>query len=311
MSRVDDALRRAAEGVTGREVPAPEPLRELPSEPSPIDRLELRRLRPVTPADVPADLPASGAPHAAAAAPSPVFAELSLDELGDGLERKVVVDRDMMPASREQYRRLAATLHQAQSTTGLKVVMVVSAVANEGKTLTAANLALTFSESYRRRVLLIDGDLRRPSLDALFRIDSSPGLNEGLTSPVEQMMPLRPITPRLMVLPGGRPSPDPIAALTSDRMRRLIDEARGSFDWVIMDTPPVGILPDANLMASMADGAVLVVRAEATPYDLVQRAVASLGHDRILGVVLNRASEVQNSYYNYNRYYTPGSEARR
>jgi len=301
MSRVDDALRRAAEVAAGRDIPAAEPLRELTPEPSPIDRLELRRPRPVGPSDVPADLPA----HAAAVAPAPVFAELSLDELGDGLERKVVVDRDMMPASREQYRRLAATLHQAQSTTGLKVVMIVSAVANEGKTLTAANLALTFSESYRRRVLLIDGDLRRPSLDVLFRIDASPGLNEGLTSPVEQTLPLRPVTPRLMVLPGGQPSPDPIAALTGDRMRRLIDEARGSFDWVIMDTPPVGILPDANLLASMADGAVLVVRAEATPYDLAQRAVASLGHDRILGVVLNRASAVQNSYYNYSQYYAP------
>lgn len=306
MSRVDDALRRAAGVAADRDIPAAEPLQELAPEPSPIDRLELRRPRPVGPSDVPADLPAHAA--AVAPAPPPVFTELSLDELGDGLERKVVVDRDMMPASREQYRRLAATLHQAQSTTGLKVVMVVSAVANEGKTLTAANLALTFSESYRRRVLLIDGDLRRPSLDALFRIDASPGLNEGLTSVVEQTLLLRPITPRLMVLPGGQPSPDPIAALTGDRMRRLIDEARGSFDWVIVDTPPVGILPDANLLASMADGAVLVVRAEATPYELVQRAVASLGHDRILGVVLNRASAVQNSYYRYGQYYAPGPD---
>lgn len=306
MSRVDDALRRAGEVAEDRELPAPDALRELRPESSPIDRLELRRPRPVAPADVPADLPDH--PSAPAPAPSPVFAELSLDELGDGLERKVVVDREMMPASREQYRRLAATLHQAQSTTGLKVVMVVSAVANEGKTLTAANLALTFSESYRRRVLLIDGDLRRPSLDMLFRIEASPGLSEGLTSPVEQMLPLHPITPRLMVLPGGQPTPDPIAGLTSDRMRRLIDEARGSFDWVIMDTPPVGILPDANLMASMADGAVLVVRAETTPYDLVQRAVESLGHDRILGVILNRASAVQESYYNYNRYYGARSD---
>ena len=307
MSRVDDALRRAEELAAGKVSPAPDPLQELRPESSPIDRLELRRPRPVPLSDLPAELTANV--PAVEPAPSRMFAELSLDELGDGLERKVVVDRDMMPASREQYRRLAATLHQAQSTTGLKVVMVVSAVANEGKTLTAANLALTFSESYRRRVLLIDGDLRRPSLDTLFRIDASPGLNEGLTSPVEQMLPLRPITPRLMVLPGGQPSSDPIAALTSDRMRRLIDEARGSFDWVVIDTPPVGILPDANLVASMADGAVLVVRAEATPYDLVQRAVESLGHDRILGVVLNRASEVQNSYYSYSRYYAPHSDS--
>ena len=80
-----------------------------------------------------------------------------------------------------------------------------------------------------------------------------------------------------------------MAGLTSDRMRRVIDEAREAFDWVIVDTPPVGLLTDANLLASMVDGAVLVVKAEHTPYQLVQRAVDALGRNRILGVVLNRA----------------------
>ena len=297
MSRVDEALRRAAESAGGLGVQAPGPgVDHLPEE---IDRRDGPRRWPGSPEP-------SGAPTDK---PAPVFAELSVDELGDGLARKVVIDREMMPASREQYRRLAATLHQAQSTTGLKVVMVVSAVANEGKTLTAANLALTFSESYRRKVLLIDGDLRRPSLDALFKIDASPGLNEGLTAPVEQMMPLRPITPRLMVLPAGRATADPIAGLTGDRMRRLIDEARGAFDWVILDTPPVGLLPDANLLAAMADGAVLVVRADATPYQLVERAVDALGKERLLGVVLNCADESEADYYQYNRYYATNPSA--
>lgn len=297
MSRVDEALRRAAESAGGLGVQAPGPgVDHLPEE---IDRRDGPRRWPGSPEP-------SGAPTDK---PAPVFAELSVDELGEGLARKVVIDREMMPASREQYRRLAATLHQAQSTTGLKVVMVVSAVANEGKTLTAANLALTFSESYRRKVLLIDGDLRRPSLDALFKIDASPGLNEGLTAPVEQMMPLRPITPRLMVLPAGRATADPIAGLTGDRMRRLIDEARGAFDWVILDTPPVGLLPDANLLAAMADGAVLVVRADATPYQLVERAVDALGKERLLGVVLNCADESEADYYQYNRYYATNPSA--
>jgi capsular exopolysaccharide synthesis family protein len=210
-----------------------------------------------------------------------------------------VVDREMMPASREQYRRLAAALHQTQGVTGLKVVLVVSAVAGEGKTLTAANLALTFSESYQRRVLLIDGDLRRPSLEPLFKITSGAGLNEGLTAPVEETMTLRPITPRLMVLPAGQATADPIAGLTGDRMRRLVEEARAAFDWIILDTPPVGLLPDASLLASMADGAVFVVRAESTHYDLVQRAIHALGRERILGVVLNRAAMTGNGYYSY------------
>ena len=72
-------------------------------------------------------------------------------------------------------------------------------------------------------------------------------------------------------------------------MQRLIDEAREAFDWVIIDTPPVGLLTDANLLASMVDGAVLVVKAGSTPYDLVKRAVDAIGPSKLLGVVLNRA----------------------
>jgi capsular exopolysaccharide synthesis family protein len=303
MSRIDEALRRAAEAAAGGRPAAPTQPATLPHDnfshdSYPVEPREVRQ-----PEARPA-MPATPQPASPPAPSSPVFAELSLDSLGDGLARKVVVDRDMAPASREQYRRLAATLHQAQSTNGLKVVMVVSAAASEGKTLTAANLALTLSESYHRKVLLIDGDLRRPALDTLFRIDGAPGLHEGLTSHAEQMISLRQITPRLLVLPAGEATSDPIAGLTGDRMRRLIDEARGSFDWVIVDTPPVGLLPDANLLASMADGAVMVVRAESTPYDLVQRAIDALGRDRILGVVLNRASDSGAGYYNYNRYYS-------
>ena len=93
---------------------------------------------------------------------------------------KLVGDDRMLTTSREQYRRLAATLHRIQATSGLKVVMIASAVAGEGKTLTAANLALTFSESYEQNVLLIDADLRRPSLARTFGVPSSPGLSDGL-----------------------------------------------------------------------------------------------------------------------------------
>ena len=100
---------------------------------------------------------------------------------------------------------------------------------------------------------------------------------------------VRQVSTRLAVLPAGRPSADPMAGLTSERMKRLLDEARQSFDWVILDTPPVMLLPDAHLMASMVDGAVLVVRAGSTPHELVRRAAEAIGRSRILGVVLNRA----------------------
>jgi Mrp family chromosome partitioning ATPase len=89
-------------------------------------------------------------------------------------------------------------------------------------------------------------------------------------------------------------------------MRQLLDEARGSFDWVIVDTPPVALLPDANLLSAMVDGAVLVVRAESTPWDLVQRAAAAIGQERLLGVVLNGATaEAGAGYYGYDYYSVP------
>ena len=95
---------------------------------------------------------------------------------------RLVIHQDADAIAIEQYRRLAAVLHQAQVDIGTKVIMVASAQPSEGKTLTAANLALTLSESYKRRVLLIDADLRRPALSRLFQLPNRSGLSEDLRS---------------------------------------------------------------------------------------------------------------------------------
>ena len=217
---------------------------------------------------------------------------------------KTILDQEISAQSLEQYRRLAASLHHAQATNGTKVIMVTSAAVGEGKTLTSSNLALTLSESYQKRVLLVDADFRRPSVHAVFGVPSHNGLAEGLVSDNQRVQVCQ-FSERLSVLPGGQPSSDPIAALTSERMRQLVDEARENFDWVILDTPPVALLTDANLVASITDGAVIVVKAGSTSCELVERAVQAVGRERIFGVVLNRASEnAQTSeYYDYSRYY--------
>src|SRR6185503_16659997 len=217
---------------------------------------------------------------------------------------KTMLDQEISAQSREQYRRLAASLHHAQATNGTKVIMVTSAAVGEGKTLTSSNLALTLSESYQKRVLLIDADFRRPSVHAVFGIPSHNGLADGLVSDTQRVQ-VSQFSARLSVLPGGQPSSDPIAALTSERMRQMVDEARENFDWVILDTPPVTLLTDASLVGSITDGAVIVVKAGSTSCDLVERTVQALGRERIFGVVLNRANEnAQTSeYYDYYRYY--------
>jgi capsular exopolysaccharide synthesis family protein len=321
MGRVDEALRRAYEAVNGPVVdgrPAPAPgetsggafgVDQFPDEIPDQAALQAPPADAAPQAEATLVSSDAAAEDTAIAKPRPTVngtraGRTSLFErLDAGLAEKIVVDENMAQESREQYRRLAATLHHGQAANGLKVIMVASAVAGEGKTLTAANLALTLSESYQRNVLLVDADLRKPSIHAVFKVAGDPGLAEGLMSVEDRKLPLHVISPRLTILPAGTPSSDPMAGLTSNRMRYLLDEAREAFDWVIIDTPPVGLLTDANLLAAMVDGIVLVVKAGSTPYGLVRRAVDAIGAPRVLGVVLNRATAHALEYrYGYGYY---------
>ncbi len=216
------------------------------------------------------------------------------------------VDRNLAGARGAQYRRLAASLHQLHPE-GLSSVMVTSAMPGEGKSLTAVNLALTFSQSYHKEVLLIDADLRRPRLHEMFGFDGGDGLTQFLTAPNERMLPVRSVAPRLSLVTAGEATPDPMAKLTSARMKRAFAQASEAFDWVIVDTPAAAILPDAELIAAMVDGVLLVIRARSTPYESVKRAVDAIGRSRIVGVVLNQAdadllgSEIDKYERNYTK----------
>lgn len=250
------------------------------------------------------DAAASVPPMRAAA--EPVKTEQPL-RFGDADRDKLVVGEHVDSTTLEQYRHLAAVLHHAQKASGVRSVMVTSALPSEGKTLTATNLALTLSQSYQRRVLLIDADLRRPRLRDMFALKRSEGLTDSLMQSRAERpdrLPVHQVSPTLWVLAAGAIVPDPMSLLVSPAMKQLLDDARDAFDWVVVDTPPVAILPDANLLAAMIDTALLVVSAESTPYPMVQRAADAIGAKRILGVVLNRAAAatVPNGYgyYGYN-----------
>ena len=194
--------------------------------------------------------------------------------------------------SLEQYRRLAAALHDTQGQQGLKTVMVTSSMPDEGKTLTVANLALTLSASYERRVLVIDADLRSPSIHAALGVANTRGLSEALRDERFEL-PIVEVSPRLSVMTAGRPGDAALAGLTSERMKAVIAECSGRFDWVILDTPPVGVLPDAQLLSRLTGGVIFVIAAGATPSATVDRAIAELGQECILGTVLNRVQEHQ------------------
>lgn len=211
--------------------------------------------------------------------------------VADSWVDKTVLSPNILMASAEQYRKLAAVLHYAQLERGVKVLMVASALPAEGKTLTAANLALTLSGSYHRQVLLVDADLRRPMLHTVFQVAHPSGSSDACSAGRERELVRLNLCPRLTLLTAARPVPGPIEVITSDRMRRSIREARTRFDWVVIDSPPVGALLEANLLTALVDAIILVVAAEKTPYRAVTRAIEALGRERISGVVLNRVDD--------------------
>ena len=298
MSRIEEALRRAAGGPAHTETTlAPRDRFTLATKPQ--VRIDDYAAEPEAPPveEVLRVLPRVVPEPARSAPPSIVARELPpTTEIAEG---KLVSLRNTDQRSVEQYRRMGTTLHNLQRQHGIKVLMVTSSVPREGKTLTSANLALTLSESYGRRVLLIDGDLRRPFVHELFGVQNNSGLREALRTP--GTLPIVTVTPHLSVLPAGRAGSDSLAGLASDRMRTILKESSDRFDWIIVDTPPVGLLADAKLLSALVDGVIFVIGAGTTNYQLVEWSVSELVRERIIGTVLNRAEQgaVPSDYYDH------------
>ncbi len=248
--------------------------------------------------------PASAAPVGPPAAlPGPVqgHPDVKFADFDSAVRSKLVVGDRASAVMREQFRKIAASLYRLREQRPLGVVMVVSAVPGEGKTLTSTNLALTLSESYLSRVLLVDADLRRPTVHTVFGLPNKVGLKDDLAAVPDRPLSTVKVSTQLEVLTAGSAQMDPMGALTSERLRFLLRRASQEFEWVLIDTPPAELLPDAKILASLADAAVLVVEAGSTNCDQAQRAVEAIGHDRIVGVVLNQVSEPKNldRYYGY------------
>jgi protein-tyrosine kinase len=303
MSRVDEALnqaRGAAAGVSDERRPSvADDLRVHAVDPSILERFEAET--PSKPRESVQQAPPAQIPRpAAAATPAADIPTPQHVQYNPALEGKLVVSRDMSAAAIEQYRRLAAVLDDLRLQQGLKTVMMSSALPREGKTLSIANLALTLSESYHRRVLLIDADLRRPSIHDVFGVPNGPGLADIARNP-RSSIPYVEVSPRLSILTTGRSASNPLALLSSDNVRAAVKAAAERFDCVLLDTPPVGLLPDAQLVARLCDGVLFVIAAGSTPYALIKRAMDELGTERIIGTVLNRVERaaLPNNYGSY------------
>jgi protein-tyrosine kinase len=194
-----------------------------------------------------------------------------------------------MPA--EQYRVLLARLDRAAAARPLRVVAITSAARGEGRTTTATNLALTAARE-GREVLLVECDLRRPSLHQLLELAPRAGLAQVVEGKAELSQAIVRYE-GVSVLCAGTEAPggaDPAPLLRSARLAATVEAMRSAFSLVILDAPPALSLADAGPLVSIADGLVLVVRAGETPRELVRVAMDALP-DRLLGIVLNGVAE--------------------
>ena len=198
----------------------------------------------------------------------------------------------------EQYRSLRTRLAQMEGAGGLRTVLITSPQKGEGKSVTAANLALTMAQELQRRVVLVEADLRKPSLQHLFGLPPGPGLAEYLTGAVDLKDALQFVPEHnLTLLPAGTAPLNPAELLGSTAMRRLLDHLRTRFDRVILDTPPVLPLADVAILAPIVDGSLLVVRAGVTPKPAIENALRAFDASRLLGVVLNESGLEQDYRY--------------
>jgi len=206
----------------------------------------------------------------------------------------------------EQFRSLRSRMYQLQAKEHLKIVLICSALPEEGKTFVAANLAMAAAKQVSRKVLLIDADLRKPNLHVLFGAPSAPGLHGVLagTSEVAEAIQSGSIE-NLWFMPGGAPAANAAELIGGGRTQMVLQSLASSFDWIFIDSSPVLPVSDAVLLSRSCDGVLLVARSGITPHDALQQAQQQFRDARILGVVLNAATEHPRHgsyYYHYSGY---------
>ncbi|HMB82105.1 MAG TPA: polysaccharide biosynthesis tyrosine autokinase [Vicinamibacterales bacterium] len=205
----------------------------------------------------------------------------------------------------ESFRSLRTSLLSKYPDEGTKIVIVTSAQPLEGKTTTAANIAMALAYG-GSRVLLVDADMRRPGLHRPLRLTNERGLSQVLTGQARVRDVIqRTVDPNLLAITAGRTPPNPSELLSSERMKTLLTNlAHGPFNWIIIDTPPVLAVTDAVILAPMVTGVTFVIGAEMTRRRLAERAIEIVmqSRPRYAAVVLNKVNFAKNKYY-YSRYY--------
>ena len=217
-------------------------------------------------------------------------------------ESRLVCLTDQSSLAAEKFRFLGVRLRQLRQTRSLQQLLITSTIPEEGKSMVSANLAITLAQRRQQKILLLEGDLRRPSLSSRFGLPALPGLSEWLENdlgPITSIYRLE--EAGFWFLPAGQSADGNLDLMHPERLSELMSQLTGWFDWILIDSPPLVPLADASIWMRSADGVLLVVREGTTQKRQLQRGLQVVQRSKVLGVVLNSCTSADHSNY-YQRY---------
>lgn len=201
----------------------------------------------------------------------------------------------------EQFRSIRSNINFASIDTELRSLVISSASSGDGKTITAANLAIVFSQE-GKRVLLVDADMRKPDIHHIFQLPNYSGLSNYLVGQIgiEEAIKKTYLT-NLDITTSGSIPPNPSELIASNQMKRFMEDAMAKYDVVIFDTPPILVVTDATLIANQCDGTVIVVRAKKNDLKdvLKVKEQLSFADANLIGAILNGKKQYKDSSYYY------------
>jgi len=227
-------------------------------------------------------------------------------------EQRLVTMTEPDGRGAEMFRVLATRLAHMQNKRRLQKLLITSSAVDEGKSVITANLALTLARRPNERILLVEADLRRPTVSDLFSATPLRGItewNENKISIDESLYQVRDMP--LWILAAGKPVDDPLPLLESHRFAKMIDTLAQSFDWVLFDATPMFPMADATSLSRLSDGVLVVVREGFTRRKVLNKAIESIEKSKLLGVVFNEASMLNVDYSHYYGRYGSKKDAKK
>lgn len=226
--------------------------------------------------------------------------------LEDKLDPNLIAYYSPQSVEAELFKVLRTNLLFPAAGKAPKSILVTSAMPGDGKSFVSANLAISMAQGIEEHVLLIDADMRKPSIHRLFGQQSPAGLADYLSNGADlPNLLLKTPVPKLTILPGGAPPSNPAELLSSKKMKALLDEVVNRYEdrFIIIDSPPPAMAIETTAIAKIVHGVIVVVKAGKTPKQAVSDVIEQIGKEKILGIVLNNVEQSINKYYGYGKPY--------